>query len=667
MKKLTALIILMPVLAIYAQSPQDTIVKTYNLGEIEITGFKIEEVPLPQNTKIDFRQLRNADALDLSQLQKNIPSGRIRTNSRGESILFLRGAGERQLGLFFDGVPYNVPWDNRFDLTFLPLDVIGEITVSQNAGSVLYGANVMGGAVNVNTYERSSDGSTGTFSLSGSNSETWSGSASYDLRYRNFNFLASASYLDSKGSIMPSGSPADIRNQDRDAKFITNTQRKRFSFYTRGELHFNEQIKTGLSVNFVSGSKGVAPETHIATADARLWQYPDWQRLTVSSNSRFKISGKWDLTAVLWLDNFGQTIETFSDLNYNKVNETQKDKDLTLGGRMSSTFRVNENHSFTGVLNFSATGHNEKITNSSGVQTSEYDYSQSFLSTGIEYAFREENFSLLAGGLLDVSMINKTGAFTQYGNTSANAPGFFFSGSYSFSHEWEIFAGVTIRNRFPSLRESFSGALNRFKANPDLKPEKGTLTDFGVLFRRESITLKLSGFYNSYKDLVTQIRLTAAEDPQRRRMRVNLADATILGTEFVFDYRISQFLGIEGNLTWMKATGKADGVNEDKIDNKPELLGGININVKPFHRGGITLESEFTGKQVETNPAKPAEKLEIAGSAVFNIRLSYALVTAGYSADIFFRVNNLFDHYRVYQLGLIEPGRNITGGISLRL
>jgi outer membrane receptor for ferrienterochelin and colicin len=150
-------------------------------------------------------------------------------------------------------------------------------------------------------------------------------------------------------------------------------------------------------------------------------------------------------------------------------------------------------------------------------------------------------------------------------------------------------------------------------------------------------------------------------------MRINLADATILGTELVFDYSVSQAVKISGNFCYMDAKGKADGVIESKLDNKPEVLGGLILELKPINRFGLAFESEFTGKQVETNPAKPSEKLEIAGSAVFNVRLGYTILASKFSTDIFVRFNNIFDHYRVYQLGLIEPGRTITGGISIKL
>ncbi len=150
-------------------------------------------------------------------------------------------------------------------------------------------------------------------------------------------------------------------------------------------------------------------------------------------------------------------------------------------------------------------------------------------------------------------------------------------------------------------------------------------------------------------------------------MRVNLADARIVGAEAVFSWKPSGVFALDGNITWMDAKGKADGVSEDKIDNKPEVLGGLSIEVRPIRQLGISLETELTGMQVETNPSAPAQKLEIAGSAVFNARVAWSLVAASWSADLFVRANNIFDHYRVYQLGIIEPGRSITGGVSFRL
>jgi hypothetical protein len=55
-----------------------------------------------------------------------LPSVGIHTNSRGETVLRLRGSDERQTSIFLDGTPLTVPWDGRVDLSSLQvgLDIL---------------------------------------------------------------------------------------------------------------------------------------------------------------------------------------------------------------------------------------------------------------------------------------------------------------------------------------------------------------------------------------------------------------------------------------------------------------------------------------------------------------------------------------------------------------
>jgi len=652
---------------VYAQGGKDSVLKTYHLGEVAITGFKIEELAIPQVTTIDFKELRTSDATDLSQIERFVPSGRIRTNSRGESLMFLRGAGERHLGYFFDGVPMNLPWDGRFDISIVPLDAVGEISVSQNASSILYGPNVLGGALNLNSYERAIDGSNGSISISGSDAGTYTAGGTYDYRKGNFNFIAAGSWLDSKGLTLPGGAPSDLKNQDLSAKYITNSDKKRISLFTRGEWHISDNAKTGLSVNFYAGSKAVIPETDQKPSKTRYWRYPDQQRIIISSNSKFRLSGKQDLTAVLWFDNYGQQIDSYTDLTYSKINEVEKDLDRTFGGRLSSTYSIDEANAITGVFNFSTSNHNEKLSDKNGVQTSDLDFSESLLSAGVEYSFKKDAFSLLAGALYDMDIKGKTGAFTEYENTKSSSPGAFASLSYTLSNNWEVYGGFTYRNRFASLREGFSGALGKMKPNPDLKPEKGTLTDVGFIYNAAGVRVKLSGFYNLYSDLMVQITLPASEDPLKRKMRVNLADARIVGFETVYDFQLSRHFNLHGNFMYLSAKGKNDGETEDVIENKPEILSLIAFEAKPIKELSILVESELTGKQIEYDADVPGGKVEIAGSAVFNARISWLFASPTWTAEVYFRANNIFDQYRVFESGVTMPGRFLTGGVSFRL
>ncbi len=262
-----------------AEIESDTL-RIYRLGDINVGSTRqVGSVVNSTINEIKYFELQRADIFSLAEIQKSIPSARIRTNSRGEAMLFLRGAGERQLGLFFDGVPMNLPWDNRFDLNMLPAGIIGNIFVNQNSNSIMFGPNVLGGVVNVSTIERHSDGYGMNAKLQGANSETYSLDLTHDARIGDFNYIANVSYFNSNGSILSGDIPDDMLHQDLDAKFRTNTDQKRMSGYLRGEYQFSPLMVAGVSILYLTGEKGVAPEAHIE--NARFWRYPEWNRMLI--------------------------------------------------------------------------------------------------------------------------------------------------------------------------------------------------------------------------------------------------------------------------------------------------------------------------------------------------------------------------------------------------
>ena len=121
---------------------KDTI-KTYDLTEITVqAGITIEPKPI---TKFDQKFLASFDGRSVFEAGYFMPSIKPQTNSRGESLFYIRGSNERQLGLFFDGALINIPWDNRIDLSLLPTTSLSELQIIKGIPSVTYGANQIAG------------------------------------------------------------------------------------------------------------------------------------------------------------------------------------------------------------------------------------------------------------------------------------------------------------------------------------------------------------------------------------------------------------------------------------------------------------------------------------------------------------------------------------------
>lgn len=663
MNKLITLFIFLLIIFINKSLATDNdTIKIYYLGAIDIYGFHHREIALSNIKIINYQMLRLLDLDNAIELQKILPASRIRTNSRGESMLFLRGAGERQLGLFFDGVPINIPWDNRFDLSFLPPELIGNITINSNATSALLGPNVLGGAVNFNTYERANDGYSTNIRLQGSNAESYYFSLSNDGKINKFNYIANITYRDAKGDILSSNAPDTLNYQDKDSKFRTNTSKKQLSGYIRGEYDFGFN-KSGLSFLFINGEKGVAPETHLPQASTRFWKYPEWNRLLVTLNSETYLAEQFTLNSTFWFDNFSQQIDAYDSSNYQKIVDVQKDKDLTLGARLGLRYMLSSDHRLTAVFNGFITNHKEQIN-----QDPETEFAQNTLSTGLQYHGSFGNLNLIGGILYDYNKTPKTGLFKDFENSSNEDYAAFVNANYYLTDKYSIFGNFSRRTRFPTMREAYSGALNRFKVNPDLKAETGLLSELGLTARFKDFYIQLSGFLNNYDDLIIQKRLSAAEDSLRRRMRMNIAEATITGLELEFGYYGIENLSINGHFTYLNAKGKQEGKELAHLDNKPEMLGGLFINYKLPYNFSLQLESEIIGVQYETDPVKTDQFVKIDGAFKLNGRFGYKLPPfIGVYSEFYIRANNIFDTYHIYQLGLPESGRTIYLGLNLNL
>ena len=69
--------------------------------------------------------------------------------ARNEYNLLVRGFNARRVPVFMDGIPVYVPYDGEMDLGRFTTFDLSRIDISKGASSVLYGANTMGGAINL--------------------------------------------------------------------------------------------------------------------------------------------------------------------------------------------------------------------------------------------------------------------------------------------------------------------------------------------------------------------------------------------------------------------------------------------------------------------------------------------------------------------------------------
>ncbi len=651
-----------PFINVQSQTKKDTI-RVYRLGELVVRGgIGISPVEFSKSV-VNFRTIQEADVASISELQFHLPSADIRTNSRGEALVFIRGAGERQLGLFLDGALMNIPWDNRLDLNLVPTDIIGKIDINKNSNSVLYGANILGGVVSIRTYERNEQGFSGSAKVHFTDGGGLLTSVVQDGRIGDFNYIANASYYKTDGIILSSNAPDDMTNQSLTSSLRTNTDIERLNFYARGEYHISKDSKIGLSLNLTSAEKGVASENHLLSNAARYWRYSDWNRNMFTLNGKHKFSDNFAIRTTFWADFFSQQIDSY-DSTYSSIKEIQNDKDFTFGNRIAVEYLVMENQLLTLVYNSFFSNHDETINSKPDeVEPLRTDvFSQYTYSTGFEYKGFFNKIQLHGGATFDGNITPKTGLFTDSEGLSYTDFGAFFGGSYSFNNNASIYTNLARRSRFPTLREAYSGGLGTFTVNPDLKAETGILSDIGFIYSDSKFDFTVSAFYNLYDDLIVRVR-----DPNDRnkRMRINLAKANIYGLDAnVTLFKYLPYI-LQANVLYLFSEGEEDG-KRTELEYRPNLSGSaifgysFQFGLKP------QFELEYIGQQygIDATTDEPLTKLE--SNILMNVRLGYGFSFSKLYIECFARLNNITDRYVLSQIGLPEAGRTFSSGFSIR-
>lgn len=663
MKKIIYLLMLLILSAMPAMSNSKDTIRAYRLGEVVIKGsVKISKVENAVSS-VGFRAIQESDVTSLSQLQTYLPSSFIRTNSRGEALVFIRGAGERQLGLFLDGASINIPWDNRLDLSLVPTDVIGKISVDKNSNSILMGANILGGAVSITSYERASDGIGGSFRMQYTDGGGYLASLVNDGRFGNFNYIANVSYTKSEGTILSADAPESLLHQSKNSRLRTNSDMERINVFARAEYKPFSGTSLGLSVNFTSAEKGVPTEEYLYASDARFWRYSDWNRNLITLNGEQILADNLTLRGTFWADLFKQQINSY-DSTYSTIKQIQKDDDFTFGNRIALEYALADNHTISLVFNSSYSDHKEKIDTNPEDEFSQFTY-----STGIEYKGSFDWLNLYAGATADGNKTPKTGVYTDSEGLSYSDYGLFVGARYFISDEASVYFNSSRRSRFPTLREAYSGALGKFTVNPNLGAETGLLNDLGFSYVSSNFTVNASLFYNLYDDMIVRITVPKDNplyDPNnpKARMRDNLAEATTYGFDANFAlFQNSPYI-IQGHLLLLKSEGKEQG-QTTKLEYKPEFNAALVLGYK-FNFGlKPQFELEYTGQQYGLN-AGTSKFDEIDASVLLNLRLSYNFFAMNSFFEVFARVNNISDEYYLAQLGLPGIGRTFSCGVSLR-
>ena len=617
---------------------------------------------------VDSLGLSAAPTVD--EVLREIPSIHVRTNSRGESEISVRGSESRQVAILVDGVPLTLGWDARTDVSVLPATAPHEITLVRGLSSILHGPNVLGGVVEMSVARgsrfpaRSSYQLAGGYDGVGGYAGSVAGAVPWETTSGRWLVRAGVGFRDSPGAPLADGVVEPLPTED-DLRLNTDA-RIRDGFLALRYARDGGSWFT-LSTSTFKAERGIAAE--LGASDPRLWRYPDISRTIVATSfgtgDRTTPFGRGDLELSLGLDAGRTEILSYADRTYSDVTGSEVGDSRTLTLRLLGDHTLGPRGDLKAAFTYADINHDATVDGSLS------EYQQQLLSLGGETVWRLmenpggslEALRLSFGGAYDQGQTPKTGGLPGLGTLSdwgarVGLTALVNDGKTLFH------AGMSRRGRFPALRETYSESLNRFEPNPDLQPEHLVAMEGGVTTKLGQGEIQIVGFHHNLTDAIRRITL-----PNKKRQRVNSDRLRSTGIEVLFTHTVG-VVTLGGDLTLQSVELIDPGTSvSTHPENLPEQSGSANVRL-PLG-GGFTLgaEARYTGTQFCQDPDSGAD-VELDGGTWINgdLTRTWALPSGmGMLSRLETRlaVDNLSGTALYDQCGLPRPGRLLRLQIKL--
>jgi vitamin B12 transporter len=194
--------------------------------------------------------------------------------------------------------------------------------------------------------------------------------------------------------------------------------------------------------------------------------------------------------------------------------------------------------------------------------------------------------------------------------------------------------------------------------NPDLKPEKSKSLDVGIdqnLFK-DRLTLNAGYFWNRFQDLILGVASPVCPPPFGFCAQ-NIGQAKSQGWEAGFTLALLKILEIKGQYTY---TLTRDLGTARRLPRWPIDQASIGVTYQPIEPVHMNLDYRFVGARNNDAANTPTQRLGSFG--VVNVSATYDVTK---QAQVFGRIDNLFNQEYQEILFFGTPIRSVYGGVKI--
>jgi iron complex outermembrane recepter protein len=643
-----------------AQSPAaNDSLRVFTLGEVTISA----RVQVLTGAGLDSKELEERYTETLPVALQGLPGVSLSAGgSKNEPMLYLRGFSLRQVPVFVDGIPVYVPYDGIFDLSRIQSTGISKVTVEKGFSSMLYGANTMGGAINIlstkplNKVEGSLQLGTVLSSQGlnkaqgglyiGGRHKSWYMAANINLGKRNFVSL-----------------PGQF-----DTLALEQDQRRDNS----GSDDFQTSVRIGyepkpgheyaLTYTTIRAAKGVP--VYLGSNPAlkpRFWQYPRWDKDCIHLHSTTPLGARAILRTRWFYDSYFNELRSYDNNTYSSQTKgssfTSFYDDYSLGSSVDLHVNIGPKHELKAGISSKYDHHSEynlsqqarnfaDVTTIIGMEDVWTPSKRLRVLLGAAFQFRSgleaEDYSSAKDSVFSFPLSN------------SSKPNIQMRIEYKVSGTQDLWLSASSRSRFATMKDRYSYRFGTSLPNPDLVSEQALHFETGYAGEWKSLSWEFALFHSALSDVIQRVDEV---EPGKYQFR-NTGKAIHQGLEIGLAYRPVKAFSLNAAYTLLRLENLSQpGLLFVDIPNH-----FISSRLTYHYDGGNRIMAELQGSSMRNSSSDG--NYQAAAFTLINLGWEHNFK---HGISLQASIKNLLDKEYYYEEGYIEEGRTFTIVFSCKL
>lgn len=579
---------------------------TINLDEVVVTASRTPQLRtnvIGDVTVIDREEIERIGAGSIADVLRLQPGVQVSTNGGAgtESSIYLRGTGSEQIVILVDGLRINSATLGRTSLENIPLAQIEKIEILRGSASSLYGADAVGGVIQIFTRKNLSEKPLINAAV---------GLGSFNTKTAEFGINGGINALKYGVNVSSLDTDSFSARRIRRGKDADDDSYRNLSTSAFAELELAQGHTWGLQFFESKGHN----EYDAASPSANYESFTEQTLQSYAFTSKNQFTDFWHSTFKLGMG----VDDSDSHAKPNKSKASSTYNPTGISKYRTEQKQISWQNDFTLLL---------------GTLTLAYDRLEQDVSSvanfKTKYKKERNDDSFLASYLLDqgnhsVQASIREDHNTQFGNYTTGGAGY----GYRITPQWRVTANYGKAFRAPTFNQLYYPNFG----DPTLSPEKSDNVEAGLKYTGGKLNAGVTVFQNKIRSLLANAGPATPSCTLGGFCPINVGKAEIQGVTTEASWNINDNLLLSGNFTVQSPR------NEDTnqlLVRRGNRYGTVNL----LHTwGNLQWGAEVNGASTRYNDA--SNKIPMNGYMLVNMTANYKL-SPEWKLEA--RANNLLD------------------------